>query len=146
MLLCTFYYPVFYATHDQHFPSESEEHAAFWVGLAEHCGDSLTHMVLWADTFEVIYRSAIRPRTLKNPNQRLVEVGGEEDHQPHSKSLKHLTSSIDVGKPTKPDTPTVFIKSRHDGGPTPSKFYLSSTQMTLLEGPFYCPLETMGRD
>ena len=29
MLLYTFYQPVFYATHDQHFPSESEERAAF---------------------------------------------------------------------------------------------------------------------
>ena len=32
---------------------------------------------------------AIRPRTLKNPNQRLVATGGEEDHQPHSKIIKH---------------------------------------------------------
>ena len=33
MLLYTFYQAVFYATHDQHVPSESEEHAAFlgWV-------------------------------------------------------------------------------------------------------------------
>ena len=30
MLLYTFYQPVFYATHDQHFPSESEERAVFW--------------------------------------------------------------------------------------------------------------------
>ena len=28
MLLYTFYQPVFFATHDQHFPSESEERAA----------------------------------------------------------------------------------------------------------------------
>ena len=28
--LYTFYQPVFYATYDQHFPSESEEKAAFW--------------------------------------------------------------------------------------------------------------------
>ena len=33
MLLYTFYQPVIYATHDQHFPSESEEWAAFWVVL-----------------------------------------------------------------------------------------------------------------
>ena len=46
------------------------------------------------------------------PDQRLVAAGGEEGHQPHSK---------DVGKPTKPDTPALFIKSRHDDGPTPSK-------------------------
>ena len=70
-LLYTFDQPVFYATHDQLFPSESEEHAAFWVSFAEYCGDSLTHKVLDADTLKIIYRSAIRPRTLKNPNQRL---------------------------------------------------------------------------
>ena len=46
------------------------------------------------------------------PDQRLVAAGGEEGHQPHSK---------DVGTPTKPDTPALFIKSRHDDGLTPSK-------------------------
>ena len=40
MVLYTFYEPVIYTTHDQHFPSESEERAGFWVGFAEHCGDS----------------------------------------------------------------------------------------------------------
>ena len=39
---------------------------------------------------------AIRPRTLKNPNQRLVGAGGED--QPHSKTLK-----LDDGKLTIPD-------------------------------------------
>ena len=121
MVLYTYYQPVVYATHDQHFPSESEEHAAFWVGFAEHYGDSLTGMVLDADTFRVMYRIAIRPRILKHPNQRLVDAGGEEDHQPHSKTLKHPTSSSDGDKPTQPDIPTVFIKSRHDDGPTSSK-------------------------
>ena len=29
LLLFTFYQPVFYATHDQHFPSESEERAGY---------------------------------------------------------------------------------------------------------------------
>ena len=43
MLLYTFYQPVFYATHDQHFPSEYEEQAALWVGYGEHCGDAMTH-------------------------------------------------------------------------------------------------------
>ena len=80
-------------------------------------------MVLDTDTFKIICCSAIRPRTLKNPNQTLVEAGGEEDHedhQPHSKTLKHRTSSTDVDKSTQPDIPTVFIKSRHDDGPTSS--------------------------
>ena len=33
LLLYTFYQPVFYATHDQYFPSDSEERDGFWVGL-----------------------------------------------------------------------------------------------------------------
>ena len=66
-------------------------------------------MVLDVDTLMFIYRSAIRPRTLKNANQRLADAGGEEDHQPHSKTLKHPTTSSDGGKPTQPDVPTVFI-------------------------------------
>ena len=145
MLLYTFYQPVFYATHDQHFPSESEEHAAFWVGFAEHCCDSLTHMVLDSDTFEIIYRSALRPRTLKNPNKRLVDAGGEEDHQPHFKSLKHQTSSSDVDKSTQPDTPTVFIKSRPDG-PTSSNPLPEFDPDDLIRRTFLLPLETLGRE
>ena len=46
MLLYTFYQPVFYATHDKHFPSESEERAAFWVGFRKHCGEAMTHKLL----------------------------------------------------------------------------------------------------
>ena len=39
ILLFTFYQPVFYATYDQQFPSESEGRAGYWVGFGEHCGD-----------------------------------------------------------------------------------------------------------
>ena len=42
----TFYQPVFYATQDQLFPSESEEQAAFWVGFGQHCGDAMKHKLL----------------------------------------------------------------------------------------------------
>ena len=51
-------------------------------------------MVLDVDTLTIICRSAIRPRTLKNPNQRLVDTGGEEDHQPHSKPLNRILSKV----------------------------------------------------
>ena len=63
MLLYTFYQPVFYATHDQHFPIESEETTAFWVGFGEHCGDAMTHERLDKITQKIIYRSAVRPIT-----------------------------------------------------------------------------------
>ena len=118
MLLYTFYQPVFYATHDQHFLSGSEERAGFWVGFAEYCGDSITHVILDADSLKIIYRSAVRPRTPKNPNQKIADAGGEDDHQPHSEPLKYPASSSNGDKPTQPDTPTVFIKSRHDDGST----------------------------
>ena len=121
IFLYTFYQPVFYATHDQHFPSDSEERAGFWVGFAEHCGDSLTHMVLDAVTNKIIYRSALRPRTPKDPNRRLVDAGGEEDHQLYEKPTKHPTPVPNGEKSAPSDTPTVYIKSRHDDGPTSSK-------------------------
>ena len=74
-------------------------------------------MVLDVDTLKIIYRCAISPRTLKNSNQKLVDAGGEEDHQPVAKTLKHPTTSSDGGKPTQPDVPSVLIKSRYDDGP-----------------------------
>ena len=70
MFLYTFYQPVFDATHDQHFPSESEEHAAFWVGFAEHCGDSLAHMVLDADTQKP------SPEVLSGPGLSRIPIKG----------------------------------------------------------------------
>ena len=102
MLLYTFYQPVFYATHDQHFPSESEERAAFWVGIGEHCGDAMTHKLLDKITQKIIYRSAVRPLTKSNPNHRLTEDGGEA-------SMSKQPSSI---------IPTVLNRSRQDDADT----------------------------
>ena len=50
--------------------------------------------------------------TTTMPDQRLVAVRGEEDHQPRPKILKHTTPSTGVRTPTKTDIPTVFMKSR----------------------------------
>ena len=77
-------------------------------------------MVLDADSLKIIYRSAVRPRTPKNPNHRIADAIGEDDHQAHSEPLKYPTSSLDGDKQTQPDVPTVFIKSSHDDGPTSS--------------------------
>ena len=77
ILLITFYQPVFYATYDQHIPSESEERAGYWVGFGEHCGDAMTHKILDHDTQKIIYRSAVRPKKSSTPNHRLAPHGGE---------------------------------------------------------------------
>ena len=111
MLLYTFYQPVFYATHEEHFPSESEERAAFWVGFGEHCGDAMTHKLLDKLTQKIIYRSALRPITKSNPNHRLDIDGGESGASMGSSEGSKLT--------TTPKVPTLFIRSRQDdAGPS----------------------------
>ena len=55
ILLYTFYQPVFYATHNQSYPSVSEERAARWVGFGEHVGDAFTDIHLDDDTMKMIY-------------------------------------------------------------------------------------------
>ena len=146
ILLYTFYQPVFYATHDQHSPSDSEVRAGFWVGFAEHCGDSLTHMVLDAVTLKIIYRSALRPRTPKDPNRRLVDAEGEGDHQPHENPLK-LQPQCQMGRSQLHQTLLLSISNQGMMMVQPqASLCQDSTLMTLLEGPFYYLLETMGRD
>ena len=98
MLLYTFYQPVLYSAHDQHFQSECEEKAAFWVEFREHCGDTMTHKLLDKITQKIIYRSAVRPFTKSNPNNRLTEDGRE------ASTSKQPSSNV----------PTVFIRSRQD--------------------------------
>ena len=87
-----------YGTHDQHFPSESEERAAFWVGFGEHYGDAMEHKLLDKITHEIIYRSAISSITKANPNHRLEVDGGE------ASTSKNPSSKV----------PAVFIGSRQD--------------------------------
>ena len=45
-MMYTFYQSVYYASHNQSFPSTSEEKHAFWVGFGEHVGDAITHKLL----------------------------------------------------------------------------------------------------
>ena len=75
ILLFTFYQPVFYATYDQHFPSESQEMVGYWVGFEEHCGDAMTHIILEHDTQKIFYRSAVRPKT--SSGLRIMQLGLE---------------------------------------------------------------------
>ena len=83
ILLYTFYQPVFYATHNQSFPSVSEERAARWVGFGEHVGDALTHKLLDDDTKKIIYRSAVRHSDSTHPNKCLIPAGGESSQTPN---------------------------------------------------------------
>ena len=94
LLLYTFYQPVFYATHNQSYPSSSEERATRWVGFGEHVGDALTHKLLDDDTKKILYRSAVRPSDSAHPNKRLVSDGGESSQTPNPLSLSGLGKTI----------------------------------------------------
>ena len=67
ILLFTFYQPVFYATYDQNFPSESEERVGYWVGCGEHCGDAMTHKLLDYETQTLSIEVLLGPRSLLLP-------------------------------------------------------------------------------
>ena len=80
ILLFTFYQPVFYATYDQNFPSESEERAGYWVGFGENCGDAMTHKILDHDTQKLSIEVLLDPRSLPLPNIGLHHMVGRFLH------------------------------------------------------------------
>ena len=61
LMMCSFYQSVYYASHNQSFPSTSEEKHAFWVSFGEHVGDAITHKLLDSSSNKIIYRSAVHP-------------------------------------------------------------------------------------
>ena len=145
ILLYTFYQPVFYATHDQHFPSDSEERAGFCVSFAEHCGDSLTHMVLDAVTLKIIYRSASGPGLPRVPIKVLLMLEGRKIIS-LTKNLLNLRPQCPMGRSQLNQILLLSISNHGMMMVQPQAcLYQDLTLMTLFEGPFYCPLETMVR-
>ena len=147
ILLFTFYQPVFYATYDQHFPSESEERAGYWVGFGEHCGDAMTHKILDQDTQKIIYRSAVRPQKSSTPNHRLAPHGGEvstsSDHSEDKNSSGSPTGSPEGSSPEQ-KAPTVFIRSRDEENPSGSKPMPTFDPSDLIGRTFLLPPEENG--
>ena len=95
-----FYEPVYYKTHSQAFPSDSEEKLGYWVGIAENCGDALTYKILTEDTLKVIPRSTVRSAAKpQDANLRVDPAGGERDQKP-----------------------ILFVKSRNDLSVDPTGF------------------------
>ena len=147
ILLFTFYQPVFYATYDQHFPSESEQRAGYWVGFGEHCGNAMTHKILDNDTQKIIYRSAVRPKTSSTPNHRLVPHGGEVSASPDPSEDK-ISSGSPLGSPEgyspEQKAPTVFIRSRDEENPSASKHMPTFDPSDLIGRTFLLPTEENG--
>ena len=123
ILLYTFYQPVFYATHNQFYPSVSEEWAARWVGFGEHVGDALTHKLLDDDTKQILFRSAVRPSESAHPNKRLVPDGGESSQTPK---------------------PIVFVRSRQDDSQSATKPMAEYNPGDLIGRTFLLPKNEQG--
>ena len=147
ILLFTFYQPVFYATYDQNFPSESEERAGYWVGFGEHCGDAMTHKILDHDTQKFIYRSDVRPQKSSTPNHRLVPQGGEVFASSDPSGDK-ISSGSPLGDPegSSPEqkSPTVFIRSRDEENPSGSKPMPTFDPSDIIGRTFLLPPEENG--
>ena len=147
ILLFTFYQPVFYATYDQHFPSESEERAGYWVGFGEHCGDAMTHKILDHETQKIIYRSAVRPKKSSAPSHRLAPHGGEVSASSNPSEDKSYSGSP-LGSPEgyllEPKAPTVFIRSRDEENPSGSKAMPTFDPSDLIGRTFLLPPEENG--
>ena len=144
ILLFTFHQPVFYATYDQHFPSEIEERAGYWVGVWEHCGDAMTHEILGHDTQKIIYRSAVRPKKSSTPNHRLAPHGGEVSASSDPSEDK-ISSESSLGDPEgyspEQKAPTVFIRSRDEENPSGSKPMPTFDPSDLIGRTFLLPPE-----
>ena len=138
---------MFYATYDQHFPSESEERAGYWVGFGEHCGDAMTHRILDLDTQKIIYRSAVRPKKSSTPNHRLAPHGGEVSTSSDPSEDKISSGSplgSTEGSSTEQKAPTVFIRSRDEENPSGSKPMPTFDPSDLIGRTFLLPPEENG--
>ena len=146
-LFFTFYQSVFYATYDQHFPSESEERAGYWVGFGEHCGDAMTHKILDHDTQKIIYRSAVRPKKSSTPNHRLAPHGGEVSASSDPSEDK-ISSGSPLGSPEgyspEQKAPTVFIRFSNEENPLGSKPMPTFDPSDLIGRTFLLPPEENG--
>ena len=123
ILLFTFYQPVFYATYDQNFPSESEERADYWVGFGKHCGDAMTHKILIMIPRKLSIEVLLDPRSLPLPTICLHHMEGRFLHLlALLKIIFPLDHHLDTQKVTpKQKAPTVFIRSRDEENPSGSK-------------------------
>ena len=98
LIMYTFHQSVDYASHNQSFPSTSEEKHAFWVGFREHVGDAITHKLLDSSSNKIIYRSAVHPADDLHPNKCLLTDLGESVGSNKPKPIAFVKSHQDLDK------------------------------------------------
>ena len=98
IIMYTFYQSVYYASHNQVFPSTSEKKHAFWVGFGEHVGDAITHKLLDSSSSKILYRSAVHPADDLHPNKHLFTDLGEPVGSNKPKPITFVESHQDLDK------------------------------------------------
>ena len=125
LMMYTFYHPVYYASHNRSFPSNSEEKHAFGVGFGEHVGDAITHKLLDSSSNKIIYRSAVHPVDHLHPN-------------------KHLLTDIGESEGSNKPPPITFVKSHQDLDKSVSKPMVEYNPEDLLGRTFLLPPNQKG--
>ena len=88
---------MFYATHNQSYPSSSEERAARWVGFGEHVGDALTHKLLDDDTKKILCRSA-GGESSQTPKPIVFVRSRQDDNQSDTKPMAEYNPDDLIGR------------------------------------------------
>ena len=96
LMMHTFYQSVYYASHNQSFPSTSEGKHAFWVGFGEHVGDAITHKLLVSSSNKIISRSSVHPADDIHPNKHLLSDLGESEGSNKPRPLTFVKSHQDL--------------------------------------------------
>ena len=115
-----FWQKIYYAKHENGFPTESEEGVGHVVGISENVGNALTWMILTDDTHKVLYRSQVRPFDASDTNLRAESLlGGEED--PPKNSDPFIKSRRDnlLDEDSKQDTAEPSSQDDQDTSSTP---------------------------
>ena len=102
LLQFMWYEPVFYLDSNEKFPTSKEKSGRF-VGIAEHCGDALTYLILTDDTDQVIARSVVRPQSATDPNLRTSPAkDGEKEDDAEDREILSLRDHADGPSPVIP--------------------------------------------
>ena len=97
-MMYTFYQSVYYASHNQSFPSTSEEKHAFWAGFGENVDDAVTQKLWDSSSNNIIYRSAVHTADDLHPNKHLLTDLGESEGSNKPNLLTFVKSHQDLDK------------------------------------------------
>ena len=97
-MMYIFYQSVYYASHNQSFPSPGEEKLVSWVGFGEDVGDPVSHKLLDSSSHKIIYRSTVCPADDIHSNNCLLSDLGESEGSNKPKPITLVKSHQDLDK------------------------------------------------